>query len=488
MVFRHRQGLDTVEDAVMHIRRKLAEAQVRRGDATKKKRIVVLGSGWGAHALMKVIDAQQFDVIVISPSNHFAFTPMLPGAAVGTVEYRSMTESVRRSNPLVDYVEGTAIDVDPVKQTVDVNLVDVSMGRTTISYDKLVVACGVKVNDGMVPGAAEFCYRLKECDDAVKLRRAVSSRFETAARLEDDDERKRLLTFVVVGGGPTGVELAGELSDFIRDVTPKVFPRLDPTEPRVILVHSGQELLQQFEAPQRKECLRVMNELNVDVLLGTKVSKVDENHLTLKKGNTTTPSQEVPFGVAIWCAGTAPQPFMETLLKRLPSKAHAGRFVAVDDWLRVPLEGTDIKPGTIFALGDCSRMSKTLPQTAQVAAQQGAYAARYLNRNYDASEPPIANASALPFFEKFWLDDIRRATIAPKFEFVNLGILAYLGAGKALAEVKFMDVPVGAYVGSAGYLLWKSVYIVKQVATRNRVLVTFDWLKAFIFGRDITRL
>mmetsp|Transcript_14438 Transcript_14438/g.47105 ORF Transcript_14438/g.47105 Transcript_14438/m.47105 type:complete len:467 (+) Transcript_14438:209-1609(+) len=458
---------------------------------------------------------------VVSPTNHFAFTPMLPGAAVGTVEYRSMTESVRRSNPLVEYVEARAVDVDPAGQRVEVELaplvsfrgdqrVKAEKKRSWIPYDRLVVACGVRVNDEIVPGAAEHCYRLKECDDAVKLRRAVGSRFETAARMIgkdglDKERRRQLLTFVVVGGGPTGVELAGELSDYLRDVC-RNFPKLDPSEPRIVLIHAGQELLQQFEPPQRKECLRVMDELGVEVELGTRVDRVDADHLTLRrpKGDKGEKVEDLPYGVAVWCAGTAPQPFMETFLSRLPAAAAAGRFVAVDDWLRVRLDyddddkkghGEKIARGSILALGDCARMASKetdlLPQTAQVAAQQGAYAARFLNRNYDASTPPLARDDLYDdrFFEKFYLYEIRKARVAPTFNFLNLGILAYLGAGKALAEVKFGDnVPLGAYIGSAGYLLWKSVYLTKQVATRNRVLVTFDWLKAALFGRDITRL
>jgi len=496
------QALDTVEDAVMHFRRMMVESELRaKRERSGKERVVLLGSGWAAHALMKVIDAAQFDVTVVSPTNHFLFTPMLPSAAVGTVEYRSMTESVRRSNPLVDYVEGSAVDVDPSKQTVKVELVPFHEGDPPafrdVAYDRLVVACGVRVNDGVVTGASEYCYKLKECDDAVKLRRAVSSRFETAvATTEDVELRRRLLTFVVVGGGPTGVELAGELSDFIKDVSRR-FPTLDPTEPRVVLIHAGQQVLQQFEAPQRAEGLRVLRDvLGVEVVLGAKVKAVEAERLSFRRSDGA--EEVLPYGVAIWCAGTAPQPFMETLLSRLPASAARGRFLAVDDWLRVNLTSSsssspekDIRQGSILALGDCARLETPLPATAQVAAQQGAFVARFLNRNYDlAQTPPTVIDAAFEdrFFEKFWLYDIRRATTAPTFDFLDLGQLAYLGAGNALAEVSFNDFPLGAYVGSTGYLLWKSVYVVKQVATRNRLLITFDWLKAFLFGRDITRL
>lgn len=495
-------ALDTLEDAVTHARRLVVTRDVfNGGDIEGRERVVVLGSGWGAHALMKVIDARKFDVVVVSPLNHFLFTPMLPAAAVGTVEYRSMTESVRRSNPLVEYVEGEAVDVDPHKQTVTVAVAPEERfsggaeGTTaTLNYDRLVVACGVRVNDGIVDGAAEHCYKLKSCEDAVKLRRAVGSRFETAARMHQDAaERRRLLTFVVVGGGPTGVELAGEMIDFVKDITRR-FPRLNPDDVSVKLVHAGADLVQQFEEPQRVEARRVLEAQGVDVVLGARVKRVGETQLTLQTQDSVT---DLPYGLCVWCAGTAPQPFMEALLSRLPHSAKAGRFVAIDEWLRVRLGDNHdgIKPGSILALGDTARLVRTegddfLPQTAQVASQQGAYVARLLNRQYDTTHtPPVLLSGALDDkpLDNAWLA-LRNATVAPVFQFLNLGMLAYLGSGNALAEVKFGNLPLGAYAGSAAYLLWKSVYLTKQVATRNRLLVTFDWLKCDLFGRDITRL
>eukprot|EP00633_Aureoumbra_lagunensis_P001572 CAMPEP_0197288990 /NCGR_PEP_ID=MMETSP0890-20130614/6194_1 /TAXON_ID=44058 ORGANISM="Aureoumbra lagunensis, Strain CCMP1510" /NCGR_SAMPLE_ID=MMETSP0890 /ASSEMBLY_ACC=CAM_ASM_000533 /LENGTH=509 /DNA_ID=CAMNT_0042760103 /DNA_START=132 /DNA_END=1658 /DNA_ORIENTATION=+ len=486
--------LDTMEDAVTHARRLSVTAQYQEtGMLPERKTIVVLGSGWGSHAFIKVIDVRKYNCIVVSPINHFCFTPMLPSAASGNVEYRSMTETVRRSNPLVEYVEGSANDIDPVAKTVTVALTppekyqrrneeafENDQELQTISYDQLVVACGVQVNDKIVPGASKFCYRLKVVEDAVRLRRALSSRFERAARSpKNSSERKRLLTFVVAGGGPTGVELAGEFSDFIKDIG-RNFPGINlDDEARVILVHSGSQLLQQFDMPQREEALRALQAQGVEVRLNTRVGEVFEEHLVFQQNEK---KEDIPYGIAVWCAGTAPQPFMETLLDRLPQSARAGRLVAVDDWLRVRLNDSSIELGSIMALGDCSRVINDdevfLPQTAQVASQQGAYAARFLNRAYDATlTPPVLNQNAYSSkpLEKAWLNLLRQASNAPKFNFLNLGILAYVGGGEALAEVKFGDLPLGAYAGSAAYLLWKSVYLTKQVATRNRVLVTFDW-------------
>jgi NADH dehydrogenase FAD-containing subunit len=129
-----------------------------------------------------------------------------------------------------------------------------------------------------------------------------------------------------------------------------------------------------------------------------------------------------------------------------------------------------------------------LPQTAQVAGQQGAYAARILCRDYDlTATPPVLPASNPVTAATLWLL-LRGLKESPGFEFLNLGLLAYVGGGQALSQIQVGDVPIGSYAGSTSFVLWRSVYLVKQVATRNRVLVTFDWIKSYLFGRDITRL
>lgn len=467
--------LDTVEDVTMHVRRFAPSL------STGREKLVVLGSGWSAHALAKIIDVSKFEVTVVSPVNHFCFTPMLPSAAVGTVEYRSMTETMRRANPLVDYVQASAVSVDSNKKTV---LLD---DGSEVPYDKLVCGVGVRVNDKMVPGAAEHCYRLKQVEDAVRLRSHISECFDRAARKDSGmskEELEKLLTFVVVGGGPTGVELAGELCDFIKDTKNRLFPRLGAA-PKVVLVHSGDQLLQQFEESQRLSAAEFLKKEKVDLKFGIRVNEVrkDEIVLTPKSGGQKT---TLPYGTCVWCAGTAAQPLMEKFFDNMPPEAQAGKgYIAIDDWLRV--RGVE----DVFALGDCARIPhKNLPPTAQVAAQQGAFLGRFLNRGYDHSSPPklVDKKKASSFLEKVWIQQFRQADTAPPFDFLDLGMLAYVGGGKALSQLKFGEVNLGAYSGSAAYLLWKSVYIVKQVATRNRVLVTFDWFKTALFGRDVTRL
>lgn len=518
----HSHQSDTFEDIFVHLRRiPYDKGWWEPPKDLPRRTIVVLGSGWAAHALLKVADCFKVKVIVVSPSNHFVFTPMLASASVGTVEYRSMTEAVRDANPMIEnYLEGSAIDVDVEnkKVTVQLNslLKDIEAGDPPIvelDYDHLIVAVGNQVSVAGVPGAAERCLRLKSCDDARRLRQAVGEAFEYASRPGvDEDEQRRRVTFVIIGGGPTGAELAGELSDFCRDITKErvgAYPHLRD-KANVVLVHGGDEILQQFEPDLRKEALKNLRRQGVEVILNTRVTEVRQGEVVLstkvlnENGEPTGAREEsiLPMGLSVWCAGIAPVPFVGRLLEKLPPTAQGqGGRVNVDRWLRAPMPKPELN-GSVLVLGDAASVQSRkkqsfLPQTAQVAGQQGAYVGRLLVRGYDLSvEQPMIrdeqdeSMAMSPIKDPAmanWLK-FRNIEVAPGFSFLNLGILAYLGGGKALSQVQIGDVPIFSYAGSVAFVLWRSVYLVKQVATRNRVLVTFDWLKSALFGRDTTRL
>jgi NADH dehydrogenase FAD-containing subunit len=566
------RALDTIEDIMVHVRRipydmgwtyqnkeeytsdnsddddayvqettESSDHVTHRLHKTKKTpTVVVLGSGWAAHALMKVADCGQIRLIVVSPTNHFVFTPMLASASVGTVEYRSMTEAVRAANPMIhSYIEGSATDVDVWNKTVTVKLNSLLESVTegepptlVIPYDTLVVSVGVRVSDFNVPGAATRTFKLKSCDDARRLRTAVGESFEYASRpdvMKKDDpvavaEQSRRVTFLIVGGGPTGVELAGEISDLAHDITRErvgAYPKLNKAV-KVILVQGLGELLPPFDPDLRVAALQALHHRGVDVKLNTRVIEVGDGFVRLsaaKLDDNGQPTQEryeytLPVGLVAWCAGTGPVPFVTQLLNKLPDTARGiGGRITVDHWMRPPMPDPKLV-GSVLVMGDAaafedSRRQSFLPQTAQVAGQQGAYAARLLNRGYDlTATPPVilppkqlrnantntTDASALIDGDKdddaamrAWLA-FRQLETAPGFNFLNLGLLAYVGGGKALSQVQIGDVPIFSYAGSVAFVLWRSVYLVKQVATRNRILVTFDWFKSALFGRDITRL
>jgi NADH dehydrogenase FAD-containing subunit len=570
------RGLDTVEDALLLARRVAAEGvnpidclAAWEDDKDPRPRILVIGSGWGAHALVKIVDADLYRLLVISPRPFFIFTPMLAASSVGTVEYRSITEPMRAANPRAAFIQGEVAAIDPIGRSAEVCIGPpgrLEEGATCqrIEYDICIFAAGVLASASMVPGVREHCYFLKELGDAQRLRRAVADALERASEPGlSDDERRRLLTLVVVGGGPTGVEYCGELSDFLVDAVGSLFPALLPFA-QVVLLHGGEEVLPQFDPALRQQALAKLRDRRVSVRLNTRVDRVQSaRQLVLRQkravegaGGDAPPewdTMELECGLIMWAAGTGPTPLTETLIQRLkdcmeiPSEAEtaeavstaaagssdpnwgdlwkgqwlaSGRLadpltepssrtrgpipgrVLVDAWLRA----VGAPSGSLIAIGDASACysadGNVLPQTAQVAAQQGAYVARLLNRGYDLSGgaasdgeqavelgcevcgPPISREAAGGDLKKAVL--LRGAVEARPFEFLNLGLLAYLGGGEALSQVQVGENRLLSEAGSVGFLLWRSVYVVKQVSPRTRFLVLFDWFKTKLFGRDVT--
>jgi len=280
----------------------------------------------------------------------------------------------------------------------------------------------------------------------------------------------------------------------------------------VILVHGGTELLPQMDKDLRERALLSMQEQGVKVILNTRLREVGRDYVKIcEKGSEEV--HTIPVGLTVWAAGNEPVPFVKELLSQLPETAQgsAGR-IHVDRWLRCPTHSPQTF-GSILVLGDVAHMEtsykydetpKSLPQTAQVAGQQGAFAARMLNRGYNLQQtPPVLpnnnnnNPNQNPNHHHHHSDEFSLLRIwlaargldeAPQFTFLNLGLLAYVGGGKALNQVAIGEVPIFNYSGEVAFALWRSVYLVKQAATRNQALISFDWLRTEIFGRDITRL
>lgn len=216
-----------------------------------KPKLVVLGTGWGSIGMLKNLDYDAYHVVVVSPSNYFLFTPMLPSATVGTLELRSLVEPVRRiiSKLRAHFVKATAVDVD-----FDARLVEISALTPTgeeqrfyLPYDKLVVGVGAVTNGHGVKGL-EYCHYLKNIEDARIIRNQVISNIERACLpTTSDEDRRRLLSFVVSGGGPTGVEFAAELFDMLNEDLTRYYPRLLRNEISVHVIQSRGHILNTYD-------------------------------------------------------------------------------------------------------------------------------------------------------------------------------------------------------------------------------------------------
>lgn len=510
------QFKDSAEDIGRHLERavkelpstkaidKLVKGGGKDGEGlrlqSEKPVVLLLGSGWGAHSIMKVIDTDTYEVVCVSPRNFFLFTPMLPSTAVGTVEFRSLLEPVRTANPFVNYFEASCDRIDLENKlaycTSQNAYLDGRRPQFEVAYDILVVAVGEQPATFNTPGVEEHCFFMKEIPDSVGLRQRIQQQFELAALPSTkEEELEQVLHFVVVGGGPTGVEFAGTLSDFLREDLRKKYPEL-MKHVRVTLLNSAQTILNQFDSKMQQHALDNFKRVGVDVRTGVRVTEVTKDTIMLKNG------EQLKYGVCVWSAGNAPRPLVQQLAEQIPEQAEyqpGGKpsKLAVDPFLRV------VGARDVIALGDCSLMvGDRLPATAQVAGQQGAYVAHMVNRGYlpltgGLDQPPPCkpvDASALVSDNVGTMgstmaddgeDGAALLYYKKPFQFLNLGMLAYVGDDRALTEIMLPFTKI-KLSGQFAYLVWKSVYITKQVSFRNRVLILFDWLKAQVFGRDLS--
>lgn len=466
-----------------------------------KKTLVVLGSGWGSIALLKKLDTENYNVIVVSPRNFFLFTPLLPSCTTGYIEHRSIMEPIRNilrhKKAAVKYYEAEATKIDYQKKKVyvrDDSEVKGDRMETEIDFDMLVVGVGAENATFGIPGVREHSCFLKEVGDAQKIRKKIMDCVETALfKDQSEDEVKRLLHMVVVGGGPTGVEFAGELQDFFQEDLLKWMPQIKDSF-RVTLVEALPNVLPMFSKQLIDYTESSFKEEHIDIRTKTMVKNVTdktiEAQVSLPDG--TKKIEIIPYGLLVWATGNAVRPVVKELMGQIPAQKDERRGLKVNEYLVV--KGTE----NIWAVGDCA-IANYAP-TAQVAAQEGAFLARLFNTmaKTDAIESELAELSEKQATAK--AEDrnqilalinerqkqLRRTKQVGPFQYSHQGSLAYIGAEKAVADVSWFSGNI-ASGGTMTYLFWKSAYLSMCFSSRNRILVMMDWVKSRIFGRDVSR-
>ena len=408
--------------------------------APPRPKLVVLGTGFGAFNLVKHLK-DDYDITVISPRNHFLFTPLLPSTTVGTIEFRSIIEPIRHARKDIRFYHAEAQDINTSSRKLKcVGVTD--RHEFEVDYDVLVIAVGAVSNTFNVPGVAEHAMFLKELHDARELRQRIIQSFEQANLPGISmEERKRMLHFIICGGGPTGVEFAAELNDFLLEDLQKAYPHL-VAEAKITLVEATKEILSTFDEKLRRYATELFARQRISVLTESPVTKVDEKTVYLKDASA------LHYGLLLWSTGNGPTRFVASI--QLPKDDRSR--ILTDDYFRV--KGFE----HIYALGDCSIIeANALPATSQVAQQQGKYLAKALTQR-------ARNESVQPFTYK------------------HFGMLAYVGGNKALADLE--DVKGR---GWATWLFWRSAYLTKIVSLRNKFSIAIDWTKALLFGRDISQ-
>mmetsp|Transcript_75121 Transcript_75121/g.210749 ORF Transcript_75121/g.210749 Transcript_75121/m.210749 type:complete len:504 (+) Transcript_75121:83-1594(+) len=438
-----------------------------------KKKVVVLGSGWGAMSFVRKLDPLEYDVTVISPRPFFFYTPLLVGSTTGVVSPGAIIEPIRDSVPDVNFFRVNCKDVDLERRQVFCD------DGLALDYDHLVVAVGAQPNTFGIPGVQQHARFMKEIEHGRAVRKEMLDlieRADVALAAGNVQKAKKLLSFVVVGGGPTGVEFCGEVADFIRQDLVRRYPKIAPYF-SVTLVEALPGLLTMFHKSVGDYVQDHLASQGVDIKLNAMVKQVDGETVQLKTKDGTVKTMD--YGILIWVAGVGMRPFTSALCEKIgrSNGQTDRRGLVVDECLRV--KGT--KLGEVFAIGDCAVSGK--PPTAQVAYQQGKYLGRMFRLG---SEDRIADPAA------------------EAFAYTHQGTMAYIGQGEAAAEldpnaiIKLGRSSITDHLwwrslygeedhlrvmGFAGFTIWRSVYFSRLFSTRNRWSVASDWMRTAMFGR-----
>ncbi|KAK8493729.1 hypothetical protein V6N13_062912 [Hibiscus sabdariffa] len=445
-------------------------------EATKpgeKPRVVVLGTGWAACRFLKGLDTRIYDVVCISPRNHMVFTPLLASTCVGTLEFRSVSEPVSRiqsalaTSPNSYFYLASCTGLDTNNH--EVYCEATSSGglphepyQFKVAYDKLVIAAGAEPLTFGIKGVKENAYFLREVNHAQEIRKKLLLNLMLSENPGiSEEEKKRLLHCVIIGGGPTGVEFSGELSDFImRDVHERYSHVKDYI--KVTLIEAN-EILSSFDVGLRQYATNHLRKSGVQLMRGV-VKEVHPKKIILSDGT------DVPYGLLVWSTGVGPSEFIKSL--NLP-KSPGGR-IGIDQWLRVP------SVEDVFALGDCAGFLEqtgkpVLPALAQVAERQGKYLVEVFNRIGKQDGGKAFSAKDM--------------SLGDPFVYKHLGSMASVGRYKALVDLRQSKDAQGiTHAGYASWLIWRSAYLTRVISWRNRFYVAVNWATTLVFGRDDSRI
>src|ERR1700757_110874 len=412
----------------------------------KITKVVIAGGGFAGLAAATYLDKRlarrpDIEVVMISRENFILFTPMLHEVAAGDLYPSDIINPLRRILRHVKIVQADVKAIDPSERRVRC-----SAGVAQLEFDHLLLALGSETNFLDLPGLSDWAVTMKSLSDAALLRNRVVALLEEANLQDDFEIRRQLLTFVIAGGGFSGVETAGAISDFVREAA-AYYPDLKKELIRVVLVHPGHFLLPELHEELGEYTERKLRERKVEVIGGVRVAGYDDGSLVrLSNGSS------IPASTLIWTAGVKPS----QVIAQLPWHKERSRLL-VNDFLQVP--GV---PG-LWAAGDCAAVPdgtsrKFHPPTAQHGLRQGRVAAKNL-------EAAILGRPLTPFV------------------FKTLGQLASIGHRTGVAMVFGIK-----FSGFIAWCLWRTVYLLKLPRLAKKLRVISGWMLALLFSREIEQM
>jgi NADH:ubiquinone reductase (H+-translocating) len=417
-------------------------AEVRHG----KPRIVIVGGGFAGVAAAKALRRCDAEVVVIDRRNHHIFQPLLYQVATAVLAPSEVAAPIRQlaaKQKNVSVLLAEVVGVDVKSRSVDANCPGI--GTRKIGFDYLVVAAGMQSSYFGHDEFAEYAPCLKTITDAETIRSKILSAYEVAESTDDADERRRQMTFVLVGAGPTGVELAASLAQLATTTLRKNFRRIDPATTTIILLDGAKRILPSFAESLSKKAADHLAKLGVQVITGAMVERIDDLGVTVG-GNL------IPCGAVLWTAGVSPSP----LVKMLGVATDRAGRACVSSSLSVP-----DTPG-IFVVGDTATLmqnDKPLPGVAQVAIQQGRYVGRFISRELSGRKPPRP------------------------FRYFDKGNMAVVGKNFAIMESGRIRL-----AGFTAWFAWAFIHLLFLPQLQNRLRVEHQWLWSYFTGQRSSRL
>ncbi len=404
--------------------------------------VVIVGAGFGGLECAKSLANRDCDVVLIDRNNHHLFQPLLyqvATAALSPSDIAAPVRSIFRHAPNVHVEMDEVISIDLSTHTIHRAI------EGALSYDYLVLAPGTRHSYFAHPEWEQFAPGIKSLDDALELRRKILLAYEQAEHLHGKPEARRYTTFVVVGGGPTGVELAGALAEIGRHTMSLDFPSIPLSDIRVLLVEAGDRVLSSFPSLLSRKAQLSLEKLGVELLLNSRVQDVQEDHVMVNGTRIDTAN-------VLWAAGNQAPKLLQDLHVELDT---VGRVI-------VQADCSLASHPNVFVIGDAAHhldeKQRLLPGVAQPAMQQGRFVAKLITRQ--SSSP------------------------RPRFHYFDKGNMATIGRAKAVADLNH-----GIHLwGFIAWFMWAAIHVVSLIKFRNRFSVMMEWLWYYISYQPGARL
>jgi NADH:ubiquinone reductase (H+-translocating) len=436
-------------------------AETRSDEATavveaprqERKRVVIIGAGFAGIAAARALRHADVDVVLIDRRNHHIFQPLLYQVATAVLSPAEIAAPIRQlevkqRNLSVLLAEVTGVDV--TSRTIEA--ASPGVGIRKIAYDYLVVASGARPSYFGHDEFAQFAPGLKNLSDAETIRAKILGAFELAATTENESERARQMTFVLVGAGPTGVELAASLAQMVRVTLRGNFRHIDPAQASIILLDAGKRVLPTFAESLSRRVTRRLTKLGVKVLTGVRAETVDAEGVVAGESEIPSATVRIPSATVLWTAGVAASP----IPKMLGTKTDRAGRALVDSFLKV----TDA-PG-VFVAGDAASVTQNehpVPGVAQAAIQEGRYVGRLIAK------------------------ELRGRKVKRPFRYFDKGNMAVVGKNYAVLERGWLRTS-----GFPTWLVWAFVHIISLPQLQNRLRVQRQWLWSYFTGQRSSRL